>query len=205
MNHSEHTSATWSELQHFVDSSTVRHDLHTTNFAHPNILDTIPTEPSRTPHSMDSKRRKTGDQDISALRLASRQKYLAEREAQQLALLRRQVAEEAEEEERLGDKLSARERQEFRNNRKTLELAEARNAIDDSGEGYILPDADYSNKHEALTKRHKDKVYEKSEVQLWEEEQMKKIKSQPKPKASDRVQEEDYEYVFDTSTKYSFR
>ncbi|RII22562.1 hypothetical protein CUC08_Gglean013476 [Alternaria sp. MG1] len=205
MNHSEHTSATWSELQHFVDSSTVRHDLHTTNFAHPNILDTIPTEPSRTPYSMDSKRRKTGDQDISALRLASRQKYLAEREAQQLALLRRQVAEEAEEEERLGDKLSARERQEFRNNKKTLELAEARNAIDDSGEGYILPDADYSNKHEALTKRHKDKVYEKSEVQLWEEEQMKKIKSQPKPKASDRVQEEDYEYVFDTSNEVQFQ
>ncbi|KAL1793860.1 hypothetical protein ACET3X_007281 [Alternaria dauci] len=154
---------------------------------------------------MDPKRRKTGDQDISALRLASRQKYLAEREAQQLALLRRQVAEEAEEEERLGDKLSERERQEFRNNRKTLELAEARNAIDDSGEGYILPDADYSNKHEALTKRHKDKVYEKSEVQLWEEEQMKKIKSQPKPKATDRVQADDYEYVFDTSNEVQFQ
>jgi pre-mRNA-splicing factor ATP-dependent RNA helicase DHX16 len=146
---------------------------------------------------MDSKRRKTGDQDVSALRLASRQKYLAEREAQQLALLRRQVAEEAEEEERLGNRLSAKEKKEFETNRKTLELAEARNAIDDNIDGrFFIPDADYSNKHEALTKRHKDKGYEKSEVQLWEEEQMRKIKSQPK---AERVVQEDYEYVFDES------
>lgn len=152
---------------------------------------------------MDSKRRKTGDQDVSALRLASRQKYLAEREAQQLALLRRQVAEEAEEEERLGSKLSERERREFAKNRETLKLAEARNAIDEHRDGFIIPDADYSNKHEALTKRHKEPGYEKSEVQLWEEEQMKKIKTQTKK--PERVQEDDYEFVFDNSTQVSFQ
>ncbi|KAH6851425.1 P-loop containing nucleoside triphosphate hydrolase protein [Alternaria rosae] len=146
---------------------------------------------------MDSKRRKTGDQDVSALRLASRQKYLAEREAQQLALLRRQVAEEAEEEERLGNKLSEKERAEFKKNRQTLELAEARNAIDDSGSGFQIPDAEYSNKNEALTRRHKDtEVDYKSEYQLWEQEQLSKIKSQPK---SADVQEQDYELVFDPS------
>jgi pre-mRNA-splicing factor ATP-dependent RNA helicase DHX16 len=151
---------------------------------------------------MDSKRRRTGDQDVSALRLASRQKYLAEREAQQLALLRRQVAEEAEEEERLGDKLSEKERREFAKNRETLKLAEARNAIDEHRDGYILPDADYSNKNEVLTKRHKEPGYEKSEVALWEEEQMSKIKAQVK--APERVQEQDYEYVFDATQEIAY-
>ncbi|KAH9869324.1 hypothetical protein IAQ61_006530 [Plenodomus lingam] len=152
---------------------------------------------------MDAKRRKLGDQDVSTLRLASRQKYLAEREAQQLALLRRQVAEEAEEEERLGSKLSERERREFARNRETLRLAEQRNAIDEHLDGYILPDADYSNKHEALTKRHKDKEYLKSEVQLWEDEQLGKIKSQIK--RPERVSADDYDYVFDPETQIKFQ
>lgn len=151
---------------------------------------------------MDPKRRKAGDQDISELRLASRQKYLAEREAQQLALLRRQVAEEAEEEERLGAKLSERERKEFARNRETLRLAEARNQIDEHLDGYILPDADYSNKTEVLTKRHKEKGYEKSEVQLWEDEQTKRVTAQIKK--PERTREEDYEFVFDTSNNIAF-
>lgn len=146
---------------------------------------------------MDAKRRKLGDHDVGNLRLASRQKYLAEREAQQLALLRRQVAEEAEEEERLGLKLSERERKEFARNRETLRLAEQRNAIDEHLDGYILPDADYSNKSEALTKRHKEKGYEKSEVQLWEDEQTKKVAAQIKK--PDLVLQDDYELIFDTS------
>ncbi|KAI4906392.1 hypothetical protein J4E90_010611 [Alternaria incomplexa] len=147
---------------------------------------------------MDSKRRKTGDQDVSALRLASRQKYLAEREAQQLALLRRQVAEEAEEEERLGNKLSERERAEFKKNRQTLELAEARNAIDDSGSGFQIPDAEYSNKNEALTRRHKDTdVDYKSEYQLWEENTMNKISGQTKPTDALREQADGWEFVLD--------
>ncbi|KAI8939106.1 hypothetical protein NX059_004942 [Plenodomus lindquistii] len=152
---------------------------------------------------MDAKRRKLGDQDVSTLRLASRQKYLAEREQQQLALLRRQVAEEAEEEERLGSKLSERERKEFARNRETLRLAEQRNAIDEHLDGYILPDANYSSKQEALTKRHKDKEYLKSEVQLWEDEQLGKIKSQIK--RPERVSAEDYDYVFDPETQIKFQ
>ncbi|KAI4666843.1 uncharacterized protein J4E88_010411 [Alternaria novae-zelandiae] len=154
---------------------------------------------------MDSKRRKTGDQDVSALRLASRQKYLAEREAQQLALLRRQVAEEAEEEQRLGNKLSERERAEFKKNRQTLELAEARNAIDDRTEGmFMIPDSDYSSKHEALTKRHKEKGYEKSEAELWEEQQTKAVNSQAKVLSkNDSI--DNYDFVFDTSMEVTFK
>lgn len=152
---------------------------------------------------MDAKRRKMGDQDVSTLRLASRQKYLAEREAQQLALLRRQVTEEADEEERLGSKLSERERKEFARNRETLRLAEQRNAIDEHLDGYMLPDANYSNKAEALTKQHRDKEYMKSEVQLWEDEQLGKIKSQIK--RPERVSADDYDYVFDPETQIAFQ
>ncbi|KAI4642787.1 uncharacterized protein J4E79_011403 [Alternaria viburni] len=152
---------------------------------------------------MDSKRRKTGDQDVSALRLASRQKYLAEREAQQLALLRRQVAEEAEEEARLGNKLSERERAEFKKNRQTLELAEARNAIDDSRlqDGFhFQTDSDNpllegtASKNDVLYRRHND-AYD----------------SRPQQDVPDAYtsgpripQDQDYEYVFDTANEVRF-
>ena len=144
----------------------------------------------------------TADQDINATRLRSRQDYLAKREAEQLALLRRQVEEEADEEERLGDRLSKQERADFRKNRETLRLAEARNAIDEHRDGYILPDADYSNRSEVLTRKHKERGYEKSEVQLWEEEQTKKVGAQVK--RPERTNEEDYEFVFDESQNIKF-
>ncbi|KAF2134510.1 P-loop containing nucleoside triphosphate hydrolase protein [Dothidotthia symphoricarpi CBS 119687] len=152
----------------------------------------------------DPKRRRTDEGNASELRLKSRQSYLQKREAEQLALLRRQVAEEADEQERLGSKLSKAEIESFRRNRETLRLAEARNAIDEHLDGYILPDADYSNKSEVLTRRHKEKEkgYEKSEVQLWEDEQTAKVKAQiSKPK---RTREEDYEFVFDESHNIKF-
>ncbi|EUC51421.1 hypothetical protein COCMIDRAFT_79706 [Bipolaris oryzae ATCC 44560] len=151
---------------------------------------------------MDPKRRKIGDQDVSALRLASRQKYLAEREAQQLAILRRTVADEAEEEERLGSRLSERERKEFAKNRETLRLAEERNGIDEHRDGFMIPDADFSNKAEVLNRRD-DASHFKSEYQQWEEDQMNKIKSQTKK--AERVQEDDYEFVFDTSNQIQFQ
>ncbi|KAJ4383180.1 hypothetical protein N0V86_001222 [Didymella sp. IMI 355093] len=152
----------------------------------------------------DPKRRRTGDEDISELRRNARQTYLAQREAQQLALLRRQVAEEAEEEERLGSKLSVDERRDFARNRETLRLAEARNAIDEHLDGYLLPDADGS-RSAVLTKRHneREKGYDKSEVQLWEDEQMSKIKSQVKK--PERVNAEDYEFVFSDEMAINFQ
>jgi pre-mRNA-splicing factor ATP-dependent RNA helicase DHX16 len=163
---------------------------------------------------MDSKRRKTGDQDVSALRLASRQKYLAEREAQQLALLRRQVAEEAEEEARLGNKLSERERAEFKKNRQTLELAEARNAIDDSrlnsgfhfqtdSENPLL--ADTKSKNEVLHRRHKDANDSRTEYAQWEADQVSKSKSQARVGTFDRVDESEYEFVFNPDTEVKFK
>ncbi|KAH3903822.1 hypothetical protein HBI56_236430 [Parastagonospora nodorum] len=151
---------------------------------------------------MDPKRRKTGDADVGDLRLRSRQAYLQKREAEQLALLRKQVIEEAEEEERLGDRLSKQERADFARNRDTLRLAEQRNAIDEHLDGYILPDADYTTKSETLARKHKEKGYEKSEVQLWEEEQTSKVRAQIKK--PERVSAEDYDFVFDTEQNIKF-
>lgn len=152
---------------------------------------------------MDAKRRRTGDVDIGDARLRSRQQYLEKRTLEQLALLRRQVGEEAEEESRLGDRLSKTEKAEFARNRETLRLAEARNAIDEHLDGYILPDADYTNKSEALTRKHKEKNDYKSDVQLWESEVDRRVSSQIKrPK---RVQQDDYEYVFDESAHIKFK
>lgn len=152
---------------------------------------------------MDAKRRRTDDTNVSDLRLRSRQQYLQKREAEQLALLRKQVYEEAEEEERLGERLSKSERSEFARNRETLRLAEARNNIDEHLDGYILPDADFSSsKNDVLTRKHKEKGYEKSEVQLWEDEQTKKVQNQIKK--PERVSNEDYEYVFDTEQNVKF-
>ncbi|KAF2819690.1 P-loop containing nucleoside triphosphate hydrolase protein [Ophiobolus disseminans] len=142
---------------------------------------------------MDRKRGAAGDADMSDLRLKSRQSYLAKREAEQLALLRIQVAEEASEVERLGDRLSAQEKADFRRNAETLRLAEARNNIDEHFDGYTLPDA--QSKSELLTRTDKDPKAYKTEYQQWEDDQMGKIKSQVKQ--PDRVQQDDYEYVFD--------
>ncbi|KAF2273933.1 P-loop containing nucleoside triphosphate hydrolase protein [Westerdykella ornata] len=133
--------------------------------------------------------------DIAELRLRSRQDYLAKREAEQLALLRRQVAEEAEE-ERTNPRLTKAELREFSRNRETLRLAEERASIDDGKTGYILPDADYSNKHEVLTRKHKEEYV--SEVQQWENEQTAKVKSQIK--RPERVNDDHYEFVFDEAS-----
>lgn len=137
------------------------------------------------------------NENLSDLRLRSRQQYLEKREAQQLALLRKQVEEEAEE-ERANPRLSQREKDEFARNRETLRLAEERLAINEhTAGGYILPDADYSDKAAVLNRKGHDREYV-SEVQQWENEQTSKVKNQiqgrSKPIAAD-----DYEFVFDES------
>lgn len=142
---------------------------------------------------MESRRRQEGDANMGDLRLKSRQAYLAKREAEQLALLRIQVREEEEDEAKLGDRLTETERREFARNRETLRLAEARNAIDEHRDGFLIPDANLS-KNDALTSKHNAKDY-RSEYQQWEDDQMSKIKSQVKK--PERVQREDYDYVFD--------
>lgn len=148
------------------------------------------------------------------LRMRSRQEYLKKREAERLALLRRQVADE-DAELRENPNLTRREKEEFARNREVLRIAEERLRIDDHRDGYMMPDdyitekgkIDRKKKEEALYKRYVDRDeqgHERfiTEHEEWEMEQTAKAKSQVH--RAEFVDEGDYEYVFDDSQKINF-
>jgi len=154
--------------------------------------------------AQDSSRREKELQDI---RIRSREDYLQKRQAQQLVLLRKQVEEEAEE-ERNNLKLTQDEKNEFALNREALRLAEEHQNIDDHVDGYALPEDYITEKGKLDTKRKKDALYSRyvdrddqgkeryvTEHEEWEREQLAKTKAQIV--VADRVNEADYEYVFD--------
>ncbi|KAB8241103.1 P-loop containing nucleoside triphosphate hydrolase protein [Aspergillus flavus] len=174
----------------------------------------------------DSKNKKivedrTRNNDASAraaampeLRMRSRQEYLKKRETERLALLRRQVAEEAAE-LRDNPNLTRREKEEFARNREVLRIAEERLRIDDYRDGYMMPDdyitekgkIDRRKKEDALYKRYVDRdEYGQerfiTEHEEWEMEQTAKAKAQIN--RAEFVDEGDYEYVFDDSQKINF-
>lgn len=148
------------------------------------------------------------------LRMRSRQEYLKKREAERLALLRRQVAEENAE-QRENPNLTRREKEEFARNREVLRIAEERLQIDDHRDGYMMPEdyitekgkIDRQKKEEALYKRYvdRDEVGQErfvTEHEEWEAEQTAKAKAQIN--RAEFVDEGDYEYVFDDSQKINF-
>ena len=150
---------------------------------------------------------------LPEIRQRARQEYLQKRETEQLALLRKQVAEEAEE-ERSTSNLTAREREEFAKNREILRLAEERQRIDDYRDGYALPDdyitdkgkLDMKAKQEALNRRQVERDeygQEKyvSEHQLWENEQTARAKAQA---LKGQATGDDWNYVFDESQNIKF-
>ncbi|KAI9048435.1 hypothetical protein LZ554_007271 [Drepanopeziza brunnea f. sp. 'monogermtubi'] len=141
------------------------------------------------------------------LRERSRQDYLKKREAERLALLRKQVAEE-QEELRSGARLTERERAEFAKNREVLRIAEERLRIDDHLDGYAMPDdyitekgkIDKKKKEAAMYKRYVDRDeygQEKfvTEHEEWEKEQAAKAKSQIQSR--ERDEDNEYDYVLD--------
>ncbi|PSK46235.1 Pre-mRNA-splicing factor ATP-dependent RNA helicase-like protein cdc28 [Elsinoe australis] len=147
------------------------------------------------------------ERELKDIRLRSREDYLKKREAQQLALLRKQVAEE-EEEERSNPGLTEGEKAQFALNRETLRLAEERLNIDDHVEGYAMPEDYITERGKMDMKRKKDALYSRyvdrdehgrekyvTEHEEWEKEQLAKTKAQIQ--VSERVNEGDYEYVFD--------
>ncbi|KAI9841566.1 MAG: hypothetical protein M1837_000612 [Sclerophora amabilis] len=152
---------------------------------------------------------------MPSLRERSRQEYLKKREEMQLALLRKQVAEETEEMRSNPEALTRREREDFAKNREILRLAEERLRIDDHRDGYMLPE-DYitekgkinkKRKEEALYKRYVDRDEHGqerfiTEQEEWEREQTAKAKAQISN--TERVDEGDYEYVFDDAQKINF-
>lgn len=148
------------------------------------------------------------------LRERSRQEYLKKREAERLALLRKQVVEETAE-LRSNPDLTRREKDEFAKNREVLRIAEERLRIDDHRDGYIMPEdyitekgkIDRKKKEEALYKRYVDKDEHGqeryvTEQEEWEREQSAKAKAQISQ--SERVDEGEYDYVFDDAQKINF-
>ncbi|KAL2005303.1 hypothetical protein VTN00DRAFT_2513 [Thermoascus crustaceus] len=148
------------------------------------------------------------------LRMRSRQEYLKKREAERLALLRRQVAEETQE-LRENPNLTRREKEQFARNREVLRIAEERMRIDDHRDGYMLPEdyitekgkIDRKKKEEALYKRYVDRDEHGqerfvTEQEEWEREQTAKAKAQIS--RAEFVDEGDYEYVFDDAQKINF-
>ena len=150
---------------------------------------------------------KMSEQEMKALRLRSRQDYLKKRSMQELALLRKQVVEEAEE-ERNNPTLSQAEKDEFARNREALRLAEEREGIDDHVDGYAMP-ADYITEKGKMDMRKKqDALYSRyvdrdehgrerfvTEHEEWEREQLAKTNAQII--VEERKNEREYEYVFD--------
>ncbi|KAL8931580.1 MAG: hypothetical protein Q9211_006862, partial [Gyalolechia sp. 1 TL-2023] len=154
------------------------------------------------------------DAAMPDLRQRARQEYLKKREAEKLALLRKQVAEETEE-LRTNPDLTRREKAEFQQNREVLKLAEARLKIDDHRDGYMMPEdyitekgkIDRRKKEEALYKRYIDRDEHGqerfvTEQEEWEREQTAKAKAQITQSA--RVDDGDYEYVFDDAQRINF-
>jgi pre-mRNA-splicing factor ATP-dependent RNA helicase DHX16 len=148
------------------------------------------------------------------LRERSRQEYLKKRELERLALLRKQVAEE-DEEIRSNPDLTRRELAEFAKNREVLRIAEERLSIDDHVEGYQMPEDYITEKGKIDRKRKEDALYKRyvdrdergqerfvSEQEEWEREQATKAKAQIS--RSDRIDEGQYEYVFDDTQKINF-
>ncbi|KAG8629091.1 hypothetical protein KVT40_002956 [Elsinoe batatas] len=147
------------------------------------------------------------ERELQDIRLRSREDYLKKREAQQLALLRKQVAEQ-DDEERNNPALTQAEKDRFALDRETLRLAEERLGIDDHVGGYAIPEDYITEKGKMDMKRKKDALYNRyidrddqgreryvTEHEEWEKEQLAKTRAQIQ--ISDRVNEGDYEYVFD--------
>ncbi|PQE23376.1 hypothetical protein CJF32_00009423 [Rutstroemia sp. NJR-2017a WRK4] len=141
------------------------------------------------------------------LRERSRQEYLKKREAERLALLRKQVAEETEE-LRSGVRLSDKEKAEFAKNREVLRLAEERLRIDDHLDGYAMPDDYITEKGKIDRKKKEDAMYKRyvekdeygqekfvTEHEEWEREQAAKAKAQIA--STERVDQGEYDYVLD--------
>lgn len=157
----------------------------------------------------------TREKAMLDMRLMSRQEYLKKRETEKLALFRKQVREEAEEERTNRPNLSRAELQTFAENREILRLAEEKNRIDEHRDGYQLPEdyitekgkIDRKKKEEALYKRYVDRDeygHEKfvTEQEEWELEQTAKAKAQIT--RAERVDVGEYEYVFDDTQKINF-
>ena len=145
--------------------------------------------------------------DMNDLRLMSRQKYLEKRNPEQLALLRKQVAEDTEELES-GVKLTRAEKAQFARNREVLRLAEELARVDDHTDGYVMPEDYFTEKGKIDRKKKSDVLYKRyvdkdeygrekfvTEYDEWEKEQTAKAKAQIN--RSEMANDGSYSFVLD--------
>lgn len=147
-------------------------------------------------------------------RVLSRQEFLKKRAPEQVELKRIEVAEQAQELKE-NPYLTRREKKTFELNREILAIIDERSRIDDGTGGYEMPEdyiteqgrIDRERKKKAMYGRHIERdehgqekfVTEKEE---WEREEQLKAKAQIS--YSERVDEGNYEYVFDDTQKINF-
>ncbi|KAF7956450.1 hypothetical protein EAE96_003791 [Botrytis aclada] len=142
------------------------------------------------------------------LRERSRQEYLKKREAERLALLRRQVEDETRELNDPYSNLSKKEKAEFAKNRELLRLADERSRIDDHRDGYAMPDDYITEKGKLDQKKKQDALYKRyverdeygqekfvSEHEEWDRQQEKLARNQIQ--STERVDKGEYDYILD--------
>ena len=145
----------------------------------------------------------TGNQiTLQSLREESRRSYLKKRKKRELTLLERELADE--EEMFNVDQLTEAEKKRLELRKEVLKLAKGDSKDDKNGDFYRLPD-EYeeqegrtkAEKDSALLKsRYVEEKYEKTEQQLWEEEQTKKA-SIVNIKRGKQKEDKEYELVFE--------
>ncbi|GAA6063211.1 hypothetical protein JCM10212_006844 [Sporobolomyces blumeae] len=163
------------------------------------------------------------EKQMGDLRERSRQQYLGKREQQQLDLLRLELADW--DRDFRGVKMTRSERKEYESKKELLRLAEERLAIDDGGDGYMMPDDYFTAQGKIDSKRKKDLLtarYSDAKPQSRLQQQRQKdgefttdlehfemeqtAKAQLRSGALDRqvVEEEEYDFVFDESVQIQF-
>ncbi len=159
--------------------------------------------------------------EISQLRTAARQQYLTRREQDQLILFQKEMIDRERDVKEFGwDNLTKREQDELKEKRALLDIINQRKQIDDS-QGYMLPEdyitekgkIDLKRKQAALYQRYNDN-YDKvptNDYNQWENEQVAKTRKISKNHHNSKKQEnniipeeDEYEFVFDTSQNIGF-
>lgn len=147
----------------------------------------------------------TGDQiTLQTLREESRRAYLKKRTERELTLLERELEEEEEMFD--GEQLTEMEKKRLQLRKEVLKLAKGdRTKKDETDDFYRLPD-EYEEQ-EGRTKAEKDKVLlksryveekvEKTEQQLWEEEQTKKASLSYGKKGKKSKEDKEYDLIFE--------
>ena len=165
----------------------------------------------------ESRRRLAEDQAaqraaLPDIRVTSREQYLSKRAPEQVALLRKQVAED-DEELRTNPDLTDWEKAKFAQRRKLLQYNDERETIDDYRDGYAMPDdyitekgkIDRKAKHDALYRKWVDRNEPREERFITDHEEVEREQmKRAQIRDTERVDEGDYEYVFDEAQKINF-